>query len=106
MEASAGPVDMNVKKLPTPNQLLMNKNLLKRITSLGLESRRALLATAAWLLCLSATYAQTSVSGRITSGEDASPLPGVNILVKGTADGTISDADGKFFMNVPSNESV
>src|SRR5687767_2696445 len=84
----------------------MNKNLLKRITSLGLRSMRALFAAAAWLLCLCTAYAQTSVSGRITSGEDASPLPGVNILVKGTADGTISDADGKFFMNVPSNESV
>lgn len=50
--------------------------------------------------------AQYSVSGKITSGEDQSPLPGVNILVKGTSNGTISDADGSFTINAGSASDI
>ncbi|MEP6736122.1 MAG: TonB-dependent receptor [Chryseolinea sp.] len=35
-----------------------------------------------------------SVSGKIT--DEGSALPGVSIIVKGTSDGAVSDADGKF----------
>jgi len=48
--------------------------------------------------------AQT-VTGTITD-ETGSPLPGVNILEKGTTNGTVSDADGKFTLTVVSGESV
>ncbi|MFM7852918.1 MAG: carboxypeptidase-like regulatory domain-containing protein, partial [Flammeovirgaceae bacterium] len=60
-------------------------------------------------ICWAASFAvsaQVSVSGRVTSGEDQSPLPGVNILVKGSTNGTISDADGNFTINVPSANDV
>jgi hypothetical protein len=33
-------------------------------------------------------------------------MPGVSILEKGTSNGTVSDADGKFTLNVRSSESV
>src|SRR5688572_3626315 len=46
-----------------------------------------------------------AVSGTVTD-EDGSPLPGVNILVKGTTNGTTTDADGKFILSVPSEEST
>lgn len=47
------------------------------------------------------TYAQTkSVSGTI-SDESGSPLPGATILEKGTTNGTISNAKGKFSITVP-----
>jgi len=48
---------------------------------------------------------QKTVSGRITDANNQ-PLPGVNILEKGTLNGAISDADGKFSMNVASANSV
>jgi TonB-linked SusC/RagA family outer membrane protein len=48
--------------------------------------------------------AQTSVSGKIISSEDGQPIPGVNILVKGTSNGTISNADGTFIVSVSSND--
>ncbi len=94
-----------LKAKKTKTILFMNQPLLKKFTSLGFLTR-ALLTSCAWLLLVCSAYAQTTVSGRVTSGEDSSPLPGVNILVKGTADGTISDANGNFSLNVPSNESV
>lgn len=40
-----------------------------------------------------------AVSGKITD-ENGSPLPGVNIIEKGTSNGTSSDADGRYSLNV------
>ena len=45
------------------------------------------------------------VSGTVKD-ENGDGMPGVNILVKGTASGTASDADGKFTLSVPSNDAV
>ncbi|MBD0401774.1 TonB-dependent receptor [Flammeovirga sp. EKP202] len=38
------------------------------------------------------------VSGKVT--DNGQPLPGVNVLVKGTAKGTVTDFDGNFSINV------
>src|SRR5688500_7470849 len=43
-----------------------------------------------------------SVSGRVTSSDDGTPLPGVNVIVKGTVNGTVTDSDGKFTLPVSS----
>ncbi len=58
------------------------------------------------MFSFSGAYAQRSVSGRVLSSEDQSPLPGVNILVKGTTTGTITDADGKFSIGSSSDSDV
>lgn len=60
----------------------------------------------AMLFCASPSHAQIAISGKITSGEDAFPIPGVNILVKGTATGTISDAQGNYTINASSAQDV
>src|SRR5690554_5848712 len=50
------------------------------------------------LLCTAIGHSQTkSISGTISDG--TSPLPGVNILVKGTAQGVVSDFDGNFSLD-------
>ncbi len=46
--------------------------------------------------------ARVPISGTVLSGDNNEPLPGVNIIVKGTTIGTSSDADGRFELNVPS----
>ncbi len=43
-------------------------------------------------LVTSVGYAQRTVSGKVTSGEDGSPLPGVSVVVKGTSTGTTCSA--------------
>ena len=43
-----------------------------------------------------AAIAQTTITGTLIDSEDNLALPGVNILVSGTEDGTVSDANGKF----------
>ncbi len=45
--------------------------------------------------------AQSTVSGKVTSSEDETPLPGVNIIAKGTTVGTVTDIDGNYRINVP-----
>lgn len=40
------------------------------------------------------------VKGVIVGGQDNEPLPGVNVLEKGTSNGTITDLDGQFTLNV------
>ncbi|SKC88744.1 SusC/RagA family TonB-linked outer membrane protein [Ohtaekwangia koreensis] len=44
-----------------------------------------------------------TVSGKVTSAEDGSVLPGVNVIVKGTADGTVTDAEGIYSLSAPPN---
>lgn len=44
-----------------------------------------------------------TVSGRVTSVDDGSVLPGVNVLVKGTINGTTTDANGKYSLSVPAS---
>ncbi len=43
------------------------------------------------------------MSGRVTSSDDGSALPGVSVQVKGTTRGTTTDADGKYRINVSGN---
>jgi len=51
--------------------------------------------------------AQTKViTGMVTSAEDGSPLPGVSIVVEGTTLGTVSDADGKYQLEIPEGAKV
>jgi TonB-dependent SusC/RagA subfamily outer membrane receptor len=39
--------------------------------------------------------AQISINGKVTNKENL-PIPGVNVLIKGTAEGTVTDFDGLF----------
>lgn len=47
-----------------------------------------------------------SISGSIISAEDGQPVIGATVMVKGTTTGTISDADGKFKINLQGNEKT
>jgi TonB-linked SusC/RagA family outer membrane protein len=49
---------------------------------------------------------ERSVTGKVTLGEDGSPLPGVNVVIKGTASGTVTDASGAYRISVPSPDAV
>ncbi|AQG78081.1 hypothetical protein AWR27_01160 [Spirosoma montaniterrae] len=47
-----------------------------------------------------------AISGKVTSTEDGSVLPGVNIAVKGTSRGTSTDAEGTYRLNVPAGSTL
>lgn len=46
------------------------------------------------------------VTGRVTSAESKYGLPGVSVLVKGTGSGTVTDADGNFSINTPTEDDI
>ncbi|AKD54260.1 SusC/RagA family TonB-linked outer membrane protein [Spirosoma radiotolerans] len=60
-----------------------------------------------WLLsllfCLPSIAQDIAVSGRVTSSDDGSTLPGVSVQVKGTTRGAITDANGDYKISVPAN---
>jgi len=41
------------------------------------------------------------ITGRVTDKDDGSGLPGVNVVVKGTSLGTVTDLDGKYSLSAP-----
>ncbi|HAK77037.1 MAG TPA: SusC/RagA family TonB-linked outer membrane protein, partial [Runella sp.] len=52
-------------------------------------------------LCISQAIAQTrTVTGKITSKEDGAPMPGVNVILKGTQKGSTSNATGTYSIEV------
>jgi len=59
------------------------------------------------LLTTAVTHAQDRrITGRITSGKDQAPIPGVNVLIKNTQTGTTSDADGNYALSVSPNATL
>jgi TonB-dependent starch-binding outer membrane protein SusC len=46
---------------------------------------------------------ERKISGKVTSTEDGTPLPGVSVVLKGTATGTVTDADGVYALSIPAN---
>lgn len=46
-----------------------------------------------------------TLSGRVTNGKQE-PLEGVSVTVRGTQNGTITNADGRFSLSVPSSNNV
>jgi TonB-linked SusC/RagA family outer membrane protein len=47
-----------------------------------------------------------ALSGTVTSSEDGQPIPGVQVVVKGTTMGTVTDLDGNFVLTAPANATV
>lgn len=46
------------------------------------------------------TVSPVTVTGKVTSSEDHSGLPGVNVLIKGTTTGTTTNADGEYEIQI------
>ena len=68
--------------------------------------KKCLLLFSMLLLLFEANAQERKISGRVTSAEDGSGLPGVNVLVQGTTVGTVTDIEGEYSLSVPSNAST
>jgi TonB-dependent starch-binding outer membrane protein SusC len=51
------------------------------------------------------SYAQNAVSGRVTDENDQG-LPGVNVLIKGSSQGTVTDVDGAFTLQSVNSDAT
>lgn len=46
------------------------------------------------------------ISGKVTSDDDPEGLPGVNVLLKGSSTGSVTDIEGNFTLEVPDENAV
>jgi TonB-linked SusC/RagA family outer membrane protein len=46
------------------------------------------------------------VTGTVTEADTGEPIPGANVIVKGTSSGSVTDLDGNFTVNVSSDDAV
>ena len=65
--------------------------------------RKILLASC---MCLTIAWSnvmaqERSVTGKVTAEEDGSPLPGVNVVLKGSTTGTVTDSEGSYKLSLP-----
>jgi TonB-linked SusC/RagA family outer membrane protein len=51
-------------------------------------------------------YQDKLITGKVISGEDNSGLPGVNVIVKGTSQGTVTDVEGNFALEISADASI
>lgn len=59
------------------------------------------------LMAIGPVQAQNrTVTGKVTASEDGAPLPGVNVVVKGTSTGTVTDAEGNYRLDVPTGQNT
>ncbi len=47
-----------------------------------------------------------TITGNVTSSEDSEGLPGVNVVVKGTSVGTVTDVEGNYKLEVPDENTI
>lgn len=53
-----------------------------------------------WSLKMEDFLQVRNISGKVTSEEDGQPMPGVNVIEKATGNGTVTDVDGGFSLEV------
>ena len=83
---------------------------MKQISFQKTKNKRKKTITTLWMVLLmaftsSAAFAQIAVSGTVTD-DLGEPLIGVNVTVKGTTIGNITDIDGKYTLQAPNAQSV
>ncbi len=60
-----------------------------------------------WLGSIFEAHSQDrTLTGTVTSGEDNAALPGVNVVVKGTTVGTVTDVEGNYRLSVPEDAAT
>ena len=68
--------------------------------------KRLMTLVAGLTLSTSMAFAQSQISGKVTSSEDGSPVIGASIKVAGTNTGTVTDIDGNFALNAPAGAKL
>jgi TonB-linked SusC/RagA family outer membrane protein len=77
------------------NQMFANSNITYKV----FENNVVVIAPAVSLQ-------QQQITGIVTDGMNGETLVGVNVTIEGTTRGTVTDANGKYTLDVPSAESV
>lgn len=67
-------------------------------------SKKWLMTFAIVMACASFSFAQQTISGKVTSESGGIPLPGVNVLLLGSSQGVVTDFDGNYSINASQDD--
>ncbi|HEY5825896.1 MAG TPA: carboxypeptidase-like regulatory domain-containing protein, partial [Cyclobacteriaceae bacterium] len=62
--------------------------------------KKILLLVFSFVIAFSVWAQERMITGKVTSLDDGSSLPGVNVVVKGTTNGTVTDSDGSYRISI------
>lgn len=65
--------------------------------------KKVLLFVFVSFIALNALAQERTISGKVTAADDGSVLPGVNVVIKGTTTGTVTDNNGQFRISAPAS---
>ena len=69
--------------------------------------KRLILTFTILVLLSHLTYAlDQTITGQVTSLDDGTALPGVNVILKGTTIGTITNSQGKYTITIPDTKGI
>jgi len=82
----------------------MKKSIINK--QVKIKKHISVLITFLMLFCTTAVFGQSKTLTGTVTDKAGEVLPGVNVAIKGTNIGTVTDADGKFTLNIPSSDAV
>ena len=84
------------------------KNLLPIKTNVPAKFplRSLLVLCCVWLMCTAAFAQSRTVTGKVTDQADGSGIPGVNVVVEGTSNGTVTDYQGNYTLQADDNATL
>ncbi len=106
--------DQRIHRIPlakTPEKIAHTKSncmeKLIRLSPPGRSGHRLLTVLLALLavICTLPSFAQNSVKGKVTD-ETGAGMPGVNIIQKGTTNGTTTDASGNYTLGISADQAI
>jgi len=71
-----------------------------------MKTKISILAAMVILLASFRAVPTRTIMGKVTSNEDGSTLPGVNVVLKGTSTGTVTDGQGNYLITAPDQGGV
>ncbi|OYX16712.1 MAG: hypothetical protein B7Z16_11020, partial [Algoriphagus sp. 32-45-6] len=85
----------------------MKHKLPQEGSQLGLTGRLRYFLFGLVFLCLAqVTLAQSNQITGVVKDSGGEPLPGVNVLIKGTTTGTVTDLDGRYSLSAPTDATL
>ncbi len=90
---------------------MLEQNRLKTSQSAGINNRKVLILFFCWVF-LGAGMAENShgqpaarqITGTVMASDDNSPIPGANVVIKGSQTGTVTDMNGKFVLSATDDD--
>jgi len=82
--------------------------IIYRFKSIELESniKKFVVLMFSFFLAAQLLAQEISVTGKVSSADDQLPLPGASIVVKGTTQGTVTNANGEYQLNAPTDGTL